>query len=179
MIGRASPGALVRRPFRRRPDGPFGAEASAPIDAVLRGLPDAFVAVHGIDLGAGRIDHLVVGPSGVWVVGVHRRHPVGIEAGRASPPGGREMPAVVAALTRRAEAAVRLVRRAGVDADVHAVIALASAPQRWGPVRVGAVRVLEAGSLVSAITGGSASLPEAEVDVVVRAVLAALRGART
>jgi hypothetical protein len=52
-----------------------GARGEERVAAVLANLPGGFAVFHGVDGGAGRrtsgagdIDHVVVGPSGVWVV---------------------------------------------------------------------------------------------------------------
>jgi hypothetical protein len=52
-----------------------GARGEERVAAVLANLPGGFAVFHGVDGGAGRrvsgagdIDHVVVGPSGVWVI---------------------------------------------------------------------------------------------------------------
>jgi hypothetical protein len=115
---------------------------------LLAGLePDGYVAIHELDIGRGDADHVVVGPTGVFVVETKEWN------GRFFPRRGHLMfnqrPAdqVVSQVTVAALAVKHRLEQAGIEVFVQAVIASTKAKVYHSPLRLGHVTVMEADDL--------------------------------
>lgn len=60
--------AIVDKLERDRLSFRKGAVGEAVVGRVLEELPDSFFVVHDLDTGCGNMDHLVVGPTGVYAI---------------------------------------------------------------------------------------------------------------
>ncbi len=150
VLGRATlmGGQLDPLPLRR---GILGEERVAGVLAELE--PEGYRTLHGLDIGRGDADHVLVGPTGVYVIETKEW------SGRFYPRRGRLMfnqrPAdeVVSQVTAAALAVKHRLERAGIDVWVQAVIASTSAKVYASPLRLGHVTALEAGDLPGFVRG--------------------------
>jgi hypothetical protein len=160
--GRLDPLALSR--------GIRGEERVAEILAQLE--PEGYRALHEVDIGRGDADHVLVGPTGVFVIETKEWQ------GRFYPRRGRLMfnqrPAdqVVSQVTAAAITIRRRLHRAGIDVWVQAVIASTSASVYASPLRLGHVTALEADDLPAFVRGRRGTLDPAATSKVIAAVLA-------
>jgi hypothetical protein len=168
VLGRATlvGGQLDPLPLRR---GILGEERVA---GVLAGLePDGYRTLHGLDIGRGDADHVLVGPTGVYVIETKEW------SGRFYPRRGRLMfnqrPAdeVVSQVTAAALTVKHRLERAGIDVWVQAVIASTNAKVYASPLRLGHVTALEAGDLPVFVRGRR---PVLDAETAARALAALL-----
>jgi hypothetical protein len=146
------------------------------VAGVLSGLEDdGFRVLHDVDVGRGNADHVVVGPTGVFVVETKDW------GGRFYPRRGQLMfnqrPAgeVIAQVTASALEVRRRLEGAGVDVWVQAVVASTRARVYASPLRLGHVTVIQADDLAAFIRGRRGRLAVAEAE---RAAAAILRDER-
>lgn len=159
--GRLDPALLLR--------GIEGEERVAELLAELE--PEGFRAVHDLDIGRGNADHVLVGPTGVFVIETKDW------GGRFYPRRGklmfnqREADEVVGQVTVAALAVRQRLERAGIDVWVQALIASTRAKVHRGVLPLGHVTAIEADLLPVYIRSRrSAMTPNA----VARAVAAVL-----
>jgi hypothetical protein len=154
-----------------------GYEGEVLTGAHLAGLPDSFVVLHDLRLPGGRenIDHLVIGPTGVFTIETkHYSSDVTIRHGAARC-AGRNMDKVVAQASRQADA-IRTV----VATPVHAVVCLQGASVvagLFGKPVVHGVRFSNGARLAKLLTDGARSLGSAEVQALASTLRAHLRPA--
>ena len=88
--------------------------------------PQGWGVLHSIPVFDGRsdIDHLLVGPGGVWTVNakLHANHAVRVNGDRMSV--GRSMVDYVGASRREAQLVTRVLKEGGFDVPAHSAIAL-------------------------------------------------------
>ncbi|MGZ8600347.1 MAG: nuclease-related domain-containing protein [Actinomycetota bacterium] len=141
------------------------AQVLAPLEA------EGYRVLHDLDIGRGNADHVVVGPSGVYVIETKDR------GGRFHPSRGRLMlndaraDDVVGQVTAVAIVIRRRLERAGVDVWVQAVIASTRAKVYRSPLRVGHVTAAQAEHLPGLIRGRRQVFDDAEVARATEAVL--------
>jgi hypothetical protein len=122
--------------------------------------PEGYRAIHDLDVGRGDADHVLVGPTGVFVIETKEWQ------GRFYPRRGRLMfnqrPAdeVVSQVTSVALNVKRRLERAEIDVWVQAVIASTRAKVYASPLRLGHVTALEADDLPAFVRGRRASLDD-------------------
>ena len=131
---------------------PIVAEHSGRDDVVreLGPLADrSYIIGHDVDLGRGTVDHLVVGPSGVYAIERTARH------GRFALKGAKLTCSGLPAqrLVERASNAAAIVSRrlalAGVDEFVTPVLALTRAERTFGTIALRNVSVVHADDLAA------------------------------
>jgi hypothetical protein len=155
VLGRATlmGGRLDPLPLRR---GIHGEERVAALLAQLE--PEGYRALHGLDIGRGDADHVLVGPTGVFVIETKEWQ------GRFYPRRGRLMfnqraaDEVVSQVTTAALAVKHRLERAGIEVWVQAVIASTTAKVYASPLRLGHVTALEADDLRAFVLGRRAAL---------------------
>lgn len=126
--------------------GARGEEQVGRILAPLRGL--GYAVLHDLGMGRGNIDHVVVGPTGVFVVETKAwRGRVYLERGRRLMCSGFDQSAAVGQAIAEAVEVRKRLRAAGLACWVEAVIALPSTRLHRGPMRLGSVSVLNADDL--------------------------------
>ena len=132
---------------------------------------EGYRVLHDLDIGRGNADHVVVGPSGVYVIETKDR------GGRFYPSGGRLMlnhvraDDVVGQVTATAIVIRRRLERDGIDVWVQAVIASTRAKVYRSPLRVGHVTAALAEDLPELILCRRPILDEATVAQAVDAIL--------
>jgi hypothetical protein len=144
VLGRATllGGRLDPVSLRR---GIEGEERVAELLAALE--PEGFRTLHDLDLGRGNADHVVIGPTGVFVIETKDW------GGRFYPRHGRLMfnqrqaDDVVGQVTAAALAIRGRLEREGVDVWVQAVIASTRARVSASPLRLGHVTAVQADDL--------------------------------
>jgi hypothetical protein len=109
----------------------------------------SYVVRHDIDLGRGVLDHLVVGPSGVYAI-ERSAWPGRFELkGTKLTHSGLSARRVVDRACRAAELVSRRLALAGIDAPVTAVVALTRSEQTAGTISLRRVSVLRADDLAA------------------------------
>jgi hypothetical protein len=168
VLGRATLlGGVLDPVLLRR--GIQGEQKVADVLALLE--PHGFRVLHDLDIGRGNADHVVVGPTGLFVIETKDW------GGRFYPRGGRLMfnqrPAaeVVSQVRAAALAVRRRLEIAGVDVQVHPVIASTRAKVYRSPLRMGYVTVLEVEHLPAFVTRQDPSLDDDTVSAAVTAIL--------
>lgn len=140
-----------------------GAEGEEMTARTLARLPDAFVSLHDLRIPGSRanIDHLVIGPSGVFTVETkHYAGNVDVSWGKASR-NGRPMTAVVAQAAGQAGVVRNLL---GID--VRPIVCIQGASVNPGLIsrgRVGGVLFCPDRRLNKVITSSAGSLSAAEI----------------
>lgn len=149
--------ALDLEPLRR---GILGEEAVAEALAVL---PSSYWVLHGVSTGHGDVDHVVIGPTGVfaletkaWQGSFHRRRGQLYWNGKPAEHVLRQ--------ARGAAGEVRqLLLEAGVDEWVEAVVVASRASVSRSPMRFRQVHVVSIKDVVHFVTGRHRSLRSSTV----------------
>ena len=126
---------------------------------LLRGLPSQhFIVVHDVETGMGSVDHVVIGPTGIFAIETKHSDRAGWHA-------------------RRLAMEVKERLRAGgvLVAWVDAIVASTRAKAWKGRLREGGVSFLDAAELPRYVTAGHAGLSPVEVRRAARALGHALR----
>jgi hypothetical protein len=149
-----------------------GIQGEERVAGILSGLePEGYRALHEVDIGRGDADHVLVGPTGVFVIETKEWQ------GRFYPRHGhlmfnqRSADQVVTQVTAAAIAIRRRLRRAGIDVWVQAVIASTSASVYKSPLRLGHVTALEADDLPAFVRARRDTLDPGTASKVLAAVL--------
>jgi len=135
---------------------------------------EGFRVLHDLDTGRGNADHVLVGPTGVFVIETKDW------GGRFYRRGGRLMfndkPAdqVVGQVTATALAIRERLEQAGIDVWVQAVIASTRAKVSTGSMRIGHVTIADADRLPELVRAAKGSM---DADTAARAIGAILRAA--
>ncbi|MBI4260970.1 MAG: NERD domain-containing protein [Actinobacteria bacterium] len=104
-------------------------------------------ALHDIDTGHGNIDHVLVGPAGVFAIETKNwSGAVWMKRG-ALVRNGREDRDATAQAVRSAMEVKRRLRRAGLDVWVDAILVSVGAPVKGSPLRLRHVTVVSSGDL--------------------------------
>ncbi|HEY7659903.1 MAG TPA: NERD domain-containing protein [Actinomycetota bacterium] len=136
-----------------------GIQGEERVAAVLAELEaDGYEVIHDVEIGRGNADHILVGPTGVFVIETKDW------GGRFYPRRGRLMfnnrPAdhIVDQATMVARTVKRRLKRAGIDVWVEAVIASTRASVSSRQIRLGHVTVVEASKLPAFVRGRSSHM---------------------
>jgi hypothetical protein len=168
VLGRATLlGGLLDPVLLRR-----GIQGEQRVAAVLTELsPLGFQVLHDLDIGRGNADHVLIGPTGVFVIETKEW------GGRFYPRRGKLMfnqrPAnEVVGQVRAAALAVRTrLEAAGVDVQVHPVIASTRAKVYRSPLRLGYVTVAEVDHLPELVMRQPPTLEDATISDAIAAIL--------
>lgn len=169
LLGRATVLGGPLDPVSLR-SGIRGEERVAEVLAELE--PEGYEVLHDLDMGNGNADHVLVGPTGVFVIETKDW------GGRFYRNRGRLMfndkPAdqVVGQVTSVAIAVRGLLQDAGIEVRVQAVVASTRAKVSRGQIRLGSVTVAEADRLPALIRAGKGAM---DAETATRAVDAILR----
>ena len=162
LLGGVLDPVLIRR-------GIQGEQKVAGVLTALSAL--GYEVLHDLDIGRGNADHVVVGPTGVFVIETKDW------GGRFYPRAGKLMfnqrPAgEVVAQVRAAALVVRTrLEVAGVDVQVQPVIASTRAKVYRSPLRLGYVTVAEADHLPEFVARQETSLDQATISDAIAAIL--------
>lgn len=171
LLGRATVLGGPLDPVTLR-SGILGEERVAEVLAELE--TEGFRVLHDLDTGRGNADHVLVGPTGVFVIETKDW------GGRFYRRGGRLMfndkPAdqVVGQVTATALAIRERLEAAGIDVWVQAVIASTRAKVSTGLMRIGHVTIADADRLPELVRAAKGSM---DADTAARAIGAILRAA--
>lgn len=169
MLGRATVLGGPLDPVSLR-SGIRGEERVARVLAELE--PEGYEALHDLDTGRGNADHVLVGPTGVFVIETKDW------GGRFYRSGGRLMfndkraDQVVGQATAAALAVRERLENAGIDVWVQAVVASTRAKVSRGQMRLGNVMVADAERLPDLVRRARGSM---DAETATRAIGAILR----
>lgn len=136
-------------------------------------LPSGFVVLHGVPLRRGRIDHVVVGPTGVFTIQI--KHWLGTlypKEGRLHH-GSRDASRVIDQGLSTAMEARRTLETAGQRLWVEAVVVITRAEVLGEPLTFRRVTVLSVGHLPEHLQLGVPCMDEGQVRDAVEALTAA------
>ena len=158
--------ALFWRKGLRRVESYFkGARGEERVAAVLEALPDTWHVFHDCAAGACHVDHVVVGPAGVYAVETKNwRGRVTAARGEMLVDGVLADRAPLAQAARQADAVKAAQKAAGWTGDVAPVLCLASDTLVDGRLSIGRTTALNASRVVEWLSGRPAALAPNEVD---------------
>lgn len=149
-----------------------GIQGEERVAELLAGLePNGYLAIHDLDIGRGNADHVLVGPTGVFVIETKDW------GGRFYPVRGRLMfneraaNEVVGQVRAAALAVTRRLERAGIDTRVLPLIVSTRARVHRSPLRIGAVTAVEADGLPAFVRGRRVLLDQDAVASVMAAII--------
>jgi hypothetical protein len=151
-------------------NGIRGEERVASVLAELE--PAGFQVLHDLDVGRGNADHVVVGPTGVFVIETKDW------GGRFYRSRGRLMfnnraaDEIVGQVTTAALEIRRRLERAGIDVWVQAVVASTRASVSGGVLRLGHLTAVEADGLPAFVVGRRPAMDDGAIRDAVTAILA-------
>lgn len=160
-------GVLDPAPHRK------GARGEETVGEILQALDRRFSIHHGIDTGRGNVDHVVIGPTGVFVI--ETKNVAGrfeLRKGHVTH-NGYDGQAILRQAVAEAMAIKDRLREAGVDAWVEAVVASTEAEVQNDRLQARNVTVLAAKALPEFILSRRIRLSSTEID---RAETAISRG---
>jgi hypothetical protein len=160
----ASPLCEASEPWYR------GAKGEIAVASLLAQLPPAWTVFHALPAGnrGADIDHLVVGPGGVFTINtkLHRGHDIWV-AEHTVLVSGRSTPYIRNAEFEAARVGAMLRERMPLLPPVQPVIALVGAKHVSVGTRPAKVRVVEAQDLVTWLTNLAVVINESELDLLV------------
>ncbi|HVL80083.1 MAG TPA: nuclease-related domain-containing protein [Actinomycetota bacterium] len=159
-----------------------GARGEEAVGRLLSELePEGYRILHDIDTGHGNLDHVVVGPTGVWAIET-KAWTGRVYAG----PGGTfmrsgtdERGTLKQALGEAFEVKKRIAHT-GLTPWVNALVVLTATELERGPMKFGQVRVIESKDLLPTIRSNPERMSPDDVRLAARAVMlgAGVRGYR-
>jgi hypothetical protein len=156
----------------RRVQGAVGEETVGALLAPLEA--EGFVVVHDLDTGRGNVDHVVVGPTGIFVIETKAwTGRVYLKPGPRLMCGAREEDRTISQVLAEVFEVRRRLRHVGMDGWVEAFVALTATRLPKGEIDLRGVRVVEAAAIPDAIR---ASRPRFTETQVARAAAVILRG---
>ena len=154
-----------RRGLRRVESYFKGARGEERVAGVLDALPNTWHAFHDFVAGPYHVDHVLVGPAGVYAVETKNwRGRVTVEQGEMLVDGRLADRAPLVQTMRQADAVKAVLRAAGWDGDVAPVLCLASDAFAPGLQQVGRATVLNAARVVAWLAEQTSALAKPEVE---------------
>lgn len=154
-----------------------GAAGEAVLPQVLRSLPDTFTLLNGVPVPGARadIDHVLVGPSGIWAI--EAKHHVGMvqcvgdawgyaRLGRGGVPQPGHIGNPSGQARRAAEALERFLQPRGVHRPVHPLVVFTH-PQVELTIEQPTVTIVRASEAQQLVSRGQQRVTDAEVDQIV------------
>lgn len=155
---------LWRRGLRRVEAFFKGARGEERVAGLLEALPDAWHVFHDFETGGYHVDHVLVGPTGVYSVETKNwRGRVAVEDGEVIVDGSLADRAPLGQTMRQADAVRAALRRAGWSGDVVPVLCLASNTFGAGLQETGRVTLLNAERLVEWLRSRAVALSANEL----------------
>ncbi|MGH2682711.1 MAG: nuclease-related domain-containing protein [Actinomycetota bacterium] len=141
-----------------------GVRGEQSVGKILEVLDDRYRVLHGIDTGRGNVDHVVIGPTGVFAIETKNvRGRFQLRQGRITH-NGYDASSILTQARAGAMAVRDRLREAGLDRWVEAVVASTDADVENDRLQAGNVTVLPSTSLRSFIVNRRIRLSAAEVD---------------
>lgn len=160
----AATALLWRRGLRRVESYFKGARGEERVAGVLAALPDAWHVFHDFAAGRHHVDHVLVGPTGVYAVETKNwRGRVTVERGEVIVDGVLADRAPLAQAARQADAVKAALKAAGWTGEVAPVLCLASDTFADGLRTVGRTTVCNAARAVAWLAGRPGVLSPNEV----------------
>lgn len=155
-----------------------GALGEEHVGAILVSLPEGYRVLHDVDTGKGNLDHVVIGPTGVFAIETKA------VAGRLwLAKGGRlmnkgfDVEKWISQVQAEAFEVKECLRRIGLNVWVEALVVLTRTELPKGPIRRKSATIIEADELLTTIlTKRGRSLTSTDIT---RAVAAVYRGKQT
>jgi hypothetical protein len=156
-----------------------GARGEEQVGKTLEGLRSkGYKALHDIDTGRGNLDHVVIGPTGVFAIETKAiRGRMYLGSGGRLMVSGKDRDRIFAQALAEAFEVKRRLEKIGLKVWVQALVILTNSRLPKGPIRKSNVMVIEVGNLTSQIL--SAPGPTLTDHDIVRAAAAILRGDQT
>ena len=137
----------------------IGARGEERVAAILRSLPDGYHVFNDFVAGRHHVDHVVVGPAGVYAVETKNwRGMVTVEDGRVLVDGRLPDRSPLVQARREADAVKAELKIIGWDGDVTPLVAFASDTLSTGPCEPGGVVIMNARDLRKAFSDSRAVL---------------------
>lgn len=157
--------ALLWRKGLRRVESYFkGARGEERVAGILDALPDAWHVFHDLAAGRYHVDHVLVGPTGVYAVETKNwRGRVTVERGEMIVDGVLADRAPLAQAARQADAVRAALKAAGWAGEVAPALCLASDTLADGLLSVGRTTALNASCLVAWLSSRPGALAPNEV----------------
>jgi hypothetical protein len=147
---------------QRQVQGAVGEETVAALLAPLEA--EGFVVLHDLDTGGGNVDHVVVGPTGIFVIETKAwTGRVYLEPGPRLMCGAREEDPTIAQVLAEVFEVRRRLRHVGMDGWVEAFVALTATSLPMGEIDLRGVRVVEAGAVPDAVRASRRRFTETQV----------------
>jgi Nuclease-related domain len=140
--------------------GILGEEAVAD---VLAGLPSSYWVLHSVETGHGDVDHVVIGPTGVFALETKAWEGAFYRSRGQLFCNGRPAEHVLRQARGAAAQVRRLLQEAGLDEWVEAVVVAAQASVSRSPMRFRNAYVISVGDVVDFVTGRRRSLSSSMV----------------
>jgi hypothetical protein len=140
--------------------GILGEEAVAD---VLAGLPSSYWVLHIVETGHGDVDHVVIGPTGVFALETKAWEGAFYRSRGQLFCNGRPAEHVLRQARGAAAQVRRLLQEAGLDEWVEAVVVAAQASVSRSPMRFRNAYVISVGDVVDFVTGRRRSLSSSMV----------------
>ena len=141
-----------------------GARGEEKVAGILATLPDGFHVFNDFDAGSHHVDHVVIGPSGVFSVETKCwSGEVAVEDGAVLVNGRLPTREPIPQAVKEGALVRERLERLGWKGKVVPVLVFASDNFRFTPIEVGGAVVMNSSSLVDAITSGSPILSENEI----------------
>jgi hypothetical protein len=146
-----------------------GARGEEKVAGILAGLPDGYHVFNDVSSAAGQIDHVVVGPAGVFAVETKNwRGRVSVEDGEVLVGGVLPDRAPVAQAMREADAVKSALKKMGWEGEVTPVLCMASDTCAVPEAMVRRVVLLNAAVIVDWLMGKPGVVPSNDLARLVR-----------
>lgn len=155
---------LWRRGLRRVEAFFKGARGEERVAGLLEVLPDTWHVFHDFEAGGYHVDHVLVGPTGVFSVETKNwRGRVVVEDGEVIVDGSLADRAPLGQTIHQADAVRTALRRAGWSGDVVPVLCIASNTFGAGLLESERVTVINSSRLIEWVRGRAVALPANEL----------------
>ncbi|MCQ2388477.1 MAG: NERD domain-containing protein [Kiritimatiellae bacterium] len=160
---------LWRKGLRRVESFFRGARGEERVANLLGNLPDAYHVFHDFVAGSHHVDHVVVGPTGVFAVETKNwSRTVTIAEGHVLVGGELPTRPPLVQAVKEAEAVKASLKRAGWNGEVAPVVCFASNTFAEGVATCGTVQIVNARDLHGLVTNSPEALPPQELERLVQ-----------
>ena len=135
-------------------------------------VPEGYRILHDVDTGRGNLDHVAVGPTGVWAIET-KAWTGTVYAGKGGVfmRNGRDEKATLKQAMGEAFEVKSRIAHTGLTPWVNALVVLTATRLPKGPMKFGQVRVIESKDLLSTIRSGPTRMSPEDIKVAARAVM--------
>jgi hypothetical protein len=164
---------LMRKDVRDMLRWNQGARGEERVGSVLASLRSrGFVALHDLEFGGGNVDHVVVGPTGVFALETKAwRRKIWLASGPRLMVGNRDETSCKRQVMNEVYEVKRRLAKEGADPYVVGCLVLTETRLAKGRIELGSVTVVDIDDLESFITGRQSRLDAHQVAQLANAVL--------